>query len=126
MARIDELVKEVPSKGLQAAIAEELAELRKRVSFGLVFERHLPEFAVVADQEILPGSYATPRDDHGRRLRVLEVEDDRAKVVENGADEPSEMPIDELLAVRGLSEKIFPGLSSIDRVERAPDSHPTR
>jgi len=121
MARIDDLVKDVPSKELQAALGEELAELRKRVPFGLVYERHLPEFAVVADQEVLPASYATPRDDHGRRLRVLEVENGTAKVVENGADEPTAVPVEELLAVRGLSEKIFPGLTSVERLERASE-----
>lgn len=121
MARIDDLVREVPSRDLQAALGEELAELRKRVPFGLVYERHLPEFAVVADQDVLPGSYATPRDDHGRRLLVLEVEDGTAKVVENGADEPAEVPVEELLAVRGLSEKIFPGLTSLERLEGAPE-----
>lgn len=120
MARIDDLVKDISSEELQDALGEELAELRKHVPFGLVYERHLPEFAVVADQEIHSGSYATPRDDHGRRLRVLAVENGTAKVVENGADEPTEVPVEELLAVRGLSEKVFPGLTSLERLERGP------
>jgi len=120
MARIDTLLDEIQTDDLRDALRAEVRELRKRVPFGLVFERHLPEFAVVPGDPIATGSFVTHRRDNGRRLRVVELDGDQAQVVENGSAEPETIAFEDLVAVRGLNEQIFPGLSSIERVERAP------
>jgi hypothetical protein len=43
MARIEDLLAELDNLELQAALRKEVAQLKARVPFGLVFERHVPE-----------------------------------------------------------------------------------
>ena len=43
MAKIEELVAQIPDERLRKGIAEEVKALKKNKRFGLVFEEHLPE-----------------------------------------------------------------------------------
>lgn len=49
MAQLEDLVAEVADPELRDALAAEVAELKKRTKFGLVFERHIPEIAVLGN-----------------------------------------------------------------------------
>jgi adenine-specific DNA-methyltransferase len=43
MAKIEDLVKNIPDVRLRQEIAHEVAKLKAEKKFGLVFEEHLPE-----------------------------------------------------------------------------------
>ena len=45
MAPVDNLIERIPDPHLRAQIAEEVAKLVEHKDFGLVFQRHLPEWA---------------------------------------------------------------------------------
>jgi hypothetical protein len=47
MALIDELLTQVEGDALRTVLAKEVEGLRQRMTFGLVFERHIPELTVV-------------------------------------------------------------------------------
>jgi hypothetical protein len=76
MARLEDLIGSVEDGELRAALLAEVKAPKDRTSFGLVFERHIPEFAVLAangglrvgEQVRLRG--ARPSDDP-----MLEVQD---------------------------------------------------
>jgi adenine-specific DNA-methyltransferase len=120
MAQIDDLLGEVPSSELRRELAVEIGELRRRKSLGLVFERHLPEYAVVSGQKLHPGTAVVHRDEPETRYIVLGVKGTNATVKSNGTDEPRQIPVKGVLVVKGLGESIYPGLSRIEPLERAP------
>jgi adenine-specific DNA-methyltransferase len=43
MAKIEDLIAQIPEGRLRRAIAEEIRQLKKKKKFWLVFEEHLPE-----------------------------------------------------------------------------------
>ena len=47
MARIEEKIAEIADTSLRQIIAQEVANLKKRTRFGLVFEEHQPEVVPV-------------------------------------------------------------------------------
>src|SRR5207249_556390 len=75
MATIETLIDQIDDKALHEAIAREVGDLKKRLDWGLVFERHLPENVRALSAPIKVGcvvwerSRATPR-----RFRVRAIE----------------------------------------------------
>jgi len=55
MARIDDLLEEIPDTALRAHLEREVTRLRKATRFGLMFERHWPETAI-----LLAGRFGEP------------------------------------------------------------------
>ena len=49
MAKIEDLVAQIPDERLKKAIGAEVRELKKNKKFGLVFEEHLPETVTIAE-----------------------------------------------------------------------------
>ena len=47
MAKLDDLIAHVAEDGLRFELRAAVRELRERKRFGLVFEEHIPEVAVV-------------------------------------------------------------------------------
>lgn len=58
MAAIDDLINQIPDARLRWRIREKLKRMDKRGKFGLVFENHLPERALLYEHEIRPGCLA--------------------------------------------------------------------
>jgi adenine-specific DNA-methyltransferase len=61
MATIETLIAQIEDKALREVVAREVGELKKRLDWGLVFERHLPENIRVLSAPIKPGSTDEPR-----------------------------------------------------------------
>jgi adenine-specific DNA-methyltransferase len=61
MARIDDLLDEIPDTTLRAHLEREIARLRKATRFGLMFERHWPETAILTGVDIVVGDMVRRR-----------------------------------------------------------------
>ena len=72
MARIDELIGEVPDPTLRRSLAAALGKLRSTRRFGLVFEDHIPETVAIPGLPIEIGSLVQRRDDVSEGVVDLE------------------------------------------------------
>ena len=56
MAYIDDLISRVADPALRALLVKEAARLRSRLTFGMVFERHIPERVALSAGRLKVGS----------------------------------------------------------------------
>lgn len=127
MARIEDLVGLIPDETLRAELATEVAELKRRRQFGLVFERHVPESTLLSNAPIRAGSVVVRRQDQTNTLlRVVAIDGDSALVVpdeEPGpkADpyEPTAVLLSDLLVLKRFGEPTFPTLTHLETVRNA-------
>lgn len=135
MASIETLVHQVEvfDKTLADRLAREVAELKKRLSWGLVFERHLPENTRVLNAPIRPGTVVWERRSaKPRRFRVLAVEADGEVLLvvpapENGPApdaEPERLARADMLVELDFAEPIYPVLTSLEKVQNGPPDRP--
>jgi adenine-specific DNA-methyltransferase len=55
MAKIEDLITQIPDERLRTGIAAEVKALKKTKKFGLVFEEHLPETVRLPRLPVKPG-----------------------------------------------------------------------
>jgi adenine-specific DNA-methyltransferase len=83
MALIEELVAQIPDVAMQEALGREIADLKKRTTWGLVFERHIPESTRLLAAPIKVGSVVWQRRAaKPKRFRVRGVQGDPLVVAE--------------------------------------------
>lgn len=127
MALIDELLKQVGGDGLRDALAKEVDKLRQRKAFGLVFEKHIPELAVVADAPIRPGMVVQRRDRPEEDIEYVvdSVTAQKATVRSFGRSDSSskDLPLRCLAVAKHFGKPIFPGLRLVDQLSQS-DSRP--
>ena len=129
MAKIEDLIAQIPDERLRKGIAAEVKALKKTKKFGLVFEEHLPETVRLPRLPVKPGELVAFKRETGNQLwRVKTIHKNIATC--DGAVEgyPSpgltskEFPVADLVVVRSFGDAIYPALVPVDRVERgAPD-----
>jgi len=126
VALLEDLIAEVDDPRLRAALASEARELKQRTSFGLVFERHLPESVLLAskigvsvDDEVRRRT--APSDD--RRLRVSALNGEVAAVADSEGN-TEDVAVADLAVVKDFSEPIYPTLRTDSSVERGGDRPP--
>lgn len=121
MAQLEDLVAEVADPELREAIASEVAELKRRTKFGLVFEKHIPEIAVLGNVAVEPGDLVVRRQEQDEPFRVRSIKGKKATVVPaNGAGSAEQqIALSDLMVVKGFREPLFPTLTSLERVERS-------
>ena len=56
MAKVEDLIKNIPDARLRDEIAREVIKLKSQKKFGLVFEEHLPEQVLLPSLPIKPGA----------------------------------------------------------------------
>lgn len=121
MATIETLIEQIGDKALRDAVGREFAELKKRLDWGLVFERHLPENVRVLAAPIKVSSVVWDRrTPTPRRLRVRAIDGPDLVVVPESEkttapkDAPTErVTRDEVLVELDFAEPISPVLTSI-------------
>ena len=127
MAKIDDLLDDVPDPRLRSELRQAVNELRSARTFGLVFEDHIPEEVALPGLPVRRGSTVQnrTRPDDITKYEVIEVDGDEAQVrpVGNG-DETSTVPVRDLMVVRRFGEPIYPGLTQVGEVRRGPDDKP--
>ncbi|MFI5259163.1 MAG: DNA methyltransferase [Candidatus Limnocylindrales bacterium] len=124
MASIETLVEQITDALLRDRIAHEVAELKRRRPWGLVFERHLPENNRMLVAPIRVGTVVWERrSTDPRRLVVRAIEEDEVVVVAeppnttSPADAPTErMARADVLVEHDFAQPIFPSLTPIGDV----------
>jgi adenine-specific DNA-methyltransferase len=138
VSRLTDLLKQARSLDPQlgADLEAEFRALRKRRTFGLVFEQHRPEAVELPNRavrrgdkvRILPPRGETRSGDQ-RLWRVIRIErsgnDRRAELrpVDHQDDNPETelVAVDDLVTVAEFRDAIYPGLVETGRIERGGD-----
>lgn len=132
LATIETLIEQITDKVLRDAVAREFAELKKRLDWGLVFERHLPENVRALSAPIKVGSVVWERRSaKSRRFRVRAIEGlelvvaPEAEKTTAPADAPTErIARDQVLVEQDFAEPIFPVLTPIGSTLNGPPDRP--
>lgn len=135
MARVEQLIEQIEDEGLRRDLEREVALMKKRVAWGLVFERHLPESTLVLNGPIKRGSVVYERRTRKPvRLRVTEVAGDELTVVpeaepgktlpKSADTAPRTMPRADVLVSVGVGEPVYPALTSLGTERRGPADKP--
>jgi adenine-specific DNA-methyltransferase len=132
MATIDILLAQISDQTVRNMPATEISEMRKRLEWGLVFERHLPEKTVLLSGPIKPGSVVWERRSRTpRRFRVRVIDGDALHLVEE--PEQTTAPLDaavvrlprsEVLFEADFSEQLYPVLTALHAVRNGPEAKP--
>lgn len=125
MARVEDLVAQVPDPELRRELAAAVADLKKHQHFGLVFEEHIPETTALFGLPIRAGAIVQLRDDQApTTYRVIAVESDQAVIEPVAGGESCSVQFSDLLTIKRFGEPIFPALTSVGAVRRGEPSHP--
>jgi adenine-specific DNA-methyltransferase len=122
MARLEDLIKEIADPRLREQVAREVAKLKVKKKFGLVFEEHLPEVMELPGLAAKPGARVAKRGDKAAGFFLVKaaLNGKKVRVVpERGG--PEEIAAkDELVVVKRFGEPMYPALIPVDRVTRSP------
>lgn len=134
MSRLNDLIRQVglSNPTLAADLQREVAVLADRRSFGLNFERHVPEAVELPGRpvrkgdkvRVLPPRGESRTQENDRLWRVISVDraNGRARLAslvdETDSAEPA---LDDLVVVAEFRDPIYPGLVSTGKVERGGD-----
>ena len=125
MAAIKDLINQIQDEALRTRIEQEIGRMQKRQKFGLVYENHEPECAMLPDVKIRRGTKVARRMGKIEKVyQVQKIDGDVAVCTPCGADdaESERIALSDLVAVAQFGEPIFPYLKPMDRVQNAPDS----
>jgi adenine-specific DNA-methyltransferase len=121
MAKLEDLIKQIPDAKLRAEIARETAALKSTKKFGLVFEDHIPEQVQLPNLAVRIGARVIKRGNGKQVFQVLDVKGKTARLVPEPKGEEETTKLEELVVVKKFGEAIYPTLTPRDRVERAPE-----
>lgn len=147
MSRLHDLIEQakVSNPELGRALAEEVANLENRPSFGLVFERHAPEATELYGRPVASGDKVHVLNERGSTAkadqtlwRILLIDDtataslleilpgDQEWNAQTIGREPRQIqvPVENLVVVAEHTDTIFPGLTETGRVENGPEDAP--
>jgi adenine-specific DNA-methyltransferase len=133
MALIDDFVRQVTDPALRAALALEVAELKRHVTWGLVFERHRPESTRLLVAPIKVGTVVWERRAiKPQRLRVRGIDGDQLIVAEEPRDTVAlpdaatfHIARSDVLVEKPFTEAIYPALTSLGSVRKGPADRPS-
>lgn len=121
MALIEDLVKEIPDSRLRTQITTELAKLKARKRFGLVFEEHLPEIVQLPNLPPTPGGRIVKKSNPKSAVyKVLEVlGPTKIAVVPERGGQTEILLKDDVTVIKQFGEPMFPALVEVDKICRA-------
>ena len=125
MAAINDLINQIQNEALRTRIEQEMECMQQKQDFGLVYENHEPECAMLPDVKIRRGTKVARR--AGKIDRVYKVRDIEGGaavcIPEGGGDAGAEcIALSDLVVVAQFGEPVYPYLKPVDRVRNAPDS----
>jgi adenine-specific DNA-methyltransferase len=131
MAKIEDLIAQIPDERLKKALAIEVKALKKTKKFGLVFEEHLPETVRLPRLPVREGALVALKQETGNQLwRVKKIVKNIAtcdRAIEGypaATERGVEFRVAELVVVRSFGDPIYPALVPVDYVERGGPDKP--
>lgn len=121
MSALSDLISQIENPDLRARIQAETDKLFKQKKFGLVFEDHLPETALLYGTPVRSGMTAAPKNDTKRLLSVLSINDGECIVADNATKQTFTIPARDLVPVAQFGEPIYPSLTPIDSIYNNTD-----
>jgi adenine-specific DNA-methyltransferase len=122
MARIEDLLTNIEDPVLRAEIEREVVVLKEHVSFGLVFERHIPETVDLLFVQPAIGDLVRLRRENGDALyRVFEMNRGSATLTPLDGGKNVEATAADLLVVKPFGEPIYPTLTPLGSVVRSEE-----
>lgn len=122
MARLEDLIKDIPDSRLKNQIAAEVARLKARKNFGLVFEEHLPEVVQLPGLPVKLGARVAKRKNNEPTFFMVTAAINGKNVLivpeRGGPDEVAGK--DELVVVKRFGDPMYPSLLPVDRITRVP------
>ena len=123
MARVDELVDQIPDPRLRGDLAAAVAEIRRRQVFGLVFEQHIPETTLLAGGPFAVGQIVQYRKDaKGGSWRIAALKKTTAEIepVTNSSKAGARhtVAVVDLLTIKRFGDPIYPALVPLGQVRR--------
>lgn len=122
MAKIEDLISEIPDARLREEIAREVAALKKQKKFGLVFEEHIPEQVQLPGLPVKPGARVVKRGGNNKEVFVAEAVHRNGRTSlrsENGGEEAETVATKDLVVIKRFGEPIYPTLVPVARLTRA-------
>src|SRR5690349_1858722 len=120
MAYIDELVQQIIDAEVRTSIAKELRQLRVEKKFGLVFERHQPEIIELPTLPVREGSRVVLSTANNGIWRVVQEEQRQWLLTSESTGEQRLARTEDVTVIKRFGEPIYPTLTPIDAIERAP------
>ena len=118
---IDNLLSKIDDESLRDQLTNEFNKLRDNKEFGLVFERHIPEYVRLYTREITEGAHVQLRSSKSDDIfEVKKIKGKTARIADKD-DSIRNEKIDDLVVVIRHGDSIYPGLVEVDRVERGGD-----
>lgn len=112
-SELDVLLDKVDDPALRADLKRQIALLRAKRRFGLVFEEHLPERVILPEHTVRRGTKVVVRDYEDNEPRDV-VKIVRGKATLRRADGATETrSVEELVVVADFGEPIYPGLRGL-------------
>ena len=123
MARINELLQQVPDQELRSRLEEEIERINKNKKFGLVFEEHIPECTPLYGIGVKSGISVARRTEQIKEVfTVVSMDGDKARCYNKITGKTDVISIADLVPVAKFGEPIFPMLQPVDAIQNAPDS----
>ena len=122
MAKLEQLLAAMEDSKLRAQLEKEVADLKSRASFGLVYERHLPETVIVGDTDPLEvGDLVRPKQSANadEDFRVIALNGKKARLLSLKTGDERDVPVAELLAIKRFGDPAYAGLTPLGAVSRS-------
>ena len=133
-SELDVLLDKVDDDALRAELRTQIDRLKQKRSFGLVFERHIPERVRLPQHPIRVGSQVVSRDDDDSPTYEVMAIADGAATIQRVRDldgaylpapehrgETQQASLDSLVVISDFGEPVLPGLRHVGSVELGGD-----
>lgn len=117
---LDALLARVDDPALREDLRRSIDQVRAKRTFGLVFERHLPERVTLPSHPVRRGVKVVRRDGVDDRTFVVRSLRDGVALVA-AENETIEALVEDLVVVAEFGEPIYPGLKHVGSVDRGGD-----
>ncbi|MGB7158049.1 MAG: DNA methyltransferase [Tepidisphaeraceae bacterium] len=122
MAAIEDLIRQIADTRLRDQLATEVAKLKEKKTFGLVFEDHLPELLRLPNVAATVGARIVRTDDpnHVPYRVTSEVNGKKIKAAPESGGPEETLERSAVVVARAFGEPMYPALIPVDTIERAP------
>lgn len=123
MALIDALIDRVADGALRQALRQQIDTMLTKQSFGLVFQAHKPETVELPRYKVRRGCKVRIKGEDGQELYRVRTVAGAKVTIASLTNEPElwDVATSDLVVVREFGEPIYPGLTSVGKVNGGGD-----